>query len=96
MRSLRFVYLLLVLPIPSVLAQYADGGLDVTPISEMARLAYALSGDWNNEEILEPSEHFPKGAQRRGTSHCEMRREGPLFFARESPMAPQADSTISS
>src|SRR5262249_11209271 len=45
-------------------------------IPEMAQLAQALAGDWNNEEILEPTERFPNGARRRGTSHCEISTGG--------------------
>jgi len=38
----------------------------------MAKLACALAGDWNNVETMEPSEWFPNGGERKGTSHCEL------------------------
>jgi hypothetical protein len=44
--------------------------------SEMSRLAKALAGDWNNLETMERSEWFPKGAERRGTSRCELSTGG--------------------
>src|SRR5262245_30136323 len=75
MRSLPVICVLLVLSIPAF-AQHAD----VTPIPEMSKLAKALSGNWNNQEILEPSEQFPRGAQRRGISHCGMRTGGTTLF----------------
>jgi hypothetical protein len=58
------------------MGQHSKSGLDVKPIPEMAKLAQSLSGSWNNAEVLEPSERFPNGARRRGTSHCGMRIGG--------------------
>src|SRR5262249_5795861 len=59
---------------------HPNNNTNAIPIPEMARLAHSLSGDWNNEEILEPSQHFPNGAQRRGISHCGMRTGGTTLF----------------
>ncbi len=43
---------------------------------EMARLAKALAGDWNNVETMERSSEFPNGGERRGNSHCELSTGG--------------------
>src|SRR6266705_3363757 len=48
------------------------GSLQNQTTAEMAKLACALAGDWNNVETMEPSEWFPNGGERKGTSHCEL------------------------
>src|SRR5215475_3949665 len=75
MPRLIFSCFLIMLLIAPALAQRGSRN-NVKPTPEMAKLSRALSGDWNNEEVLEPSERFPNGAQRRGTSHCGMRTGG--------------------
>jgi len=49
---------------------------DKSASPEMRRLAEALAGDWNNVETMEPSESFPKGGGRTGTSHCSLTTGG--------------------
>ena len=39
---------------------------------EMARLARALAGDWNTEEIVQHGKPVPAGAGRRGTIHVRL------------------------
>jgi len=39
---------------------------------EMARLAKALAGDWNTEEIFQNGRPVPKGEGRRGASHARL------------------------
>jgi hypothetical protein len=39
---------------------------------EMARLATALAGDWNTEEIVQHGKPVPAGSGRRGTSHVRL------------------------
>jgi hypothetical protein len=58
------------LVVPAVFYSSLLFAQSLTPAPEMARLAQALVGDWNNVETIEPGERFPNGAQRRGTSHC--------------------------
>lgn len=43
---------------------------------EMAKLANALTGEWNNVETMEPSENFPNGGERRGVSSCRLATGG--------------------
>lgn len=73
MERLFFIRFLAIGAIILSLAFAQDKGISrpvesVTP--QMARLAKALAGDWNNSETMEHSEFFPKGSERRGRSRC--------------------------
>lgn len=65
-------------------AQTSTSVKTATAQPEMARLAQALAGDWNNVEVMEPSGEYPHGAQRRGTSHCELSTGGVTLICRGS------------
>ena len=56
----------------------------ITPAPEMARLAQAFVGDWNNVETMEPGPRWPHGAERRGTSHCELSTGGTTLICQGS------------
>jgi hypothetical protein len=60
MPRLNWLYLLVPLLAACTMAQQNSNHNKAIP--EMAKLAQALSGDWNNQEILEPVGQFPKGA----------------------------------
>lgn len=81
----QFLPVLIVFLISSALAQRVVApSSKIVPIPEMTRLSQALGGDWNNHEIMEPSDQFPKGAQRRGTSHCELSTGGTTILCEGS------------
>jgi hypothetical protein len=50
------------------LAQSADS----SAIPEMTRLAKALAGDWNTEEVVQHGKPVPKGSGRHGTVHVRL------------------------
>jgi hypothetical protein len=58
----------------SVLANAPAGAQpsDAAATPEMARLAKALAGDWNTEEIVQNGKPVPPGAGRRGTFHVRL------------------------
>ena len=56
----------------------------ITPAPEMARLAQAFVGDWNNVETMEPGPRWPHGAERRGTSDCELSTGGTTLICQGS------------
>src|SRR5438067_1795812 len=68
----------------SALAQRAGSTLETTSAPEIAKLARALVGDWNNVETMEPSERFPHGAERRGVSHCGLDTGGTTLVCQGS------------
>ena len=45
---------------------------DSTTISEMARLAKVLAGNWDTVEIVQQGKPVPDGAGRRGTVHVRV------------------------
>jgi hypothetical protein len=49
---------------------------NVAPSPEMERLASVLVGTWNTTESMEPSEQFPSGGGRRGTSRWRLTAGG--------------------
>ena len=49
--------------------------------SEMARLAKALSGDWNTEEVVQLGKPVPKGAGRRGRTHVRLAGGGTVLVS---------------
>ena len=48
---------------------------------EMARLAAALAGDWNTEEVVQLGKPVPKGAGRRGTTHVRLAGGGTVLVS---------------
>lgn len=42
------------------------------PSPEMAKVANALAGNWNNTETMERGEFFPNGGERKGVSSCRL------------------------
>ena len=48
---------------------------------EMARLAKALTGDWNTSESMVKSEFFPNGGSRHGRAHIRLVAGGTSLFA---------------
>ena len=46
------------------------------PVTEMAKLAKALVGEWNTTETMEPSKLSPKGASRQGKVHVRLAAGG--------------------
>jgi hypothetical protein len=73
-----------VLLVPSCFLFAQEPHSQITPMPEMASLAQALVGDWNNVEKMEPSEQFPNGAERRGMSHCGMGTGGTTLICQGS------------
>jgi len=47
----------------------------------MAKLAEALTGDWNTAESMEKSQFFPNGGSRHGRSHIRLVAGGASLFA---------------
>ena len=76
--------------IPAVLsscllfAQAIDSTSNIVPIPQMAKIAQALVGDWNNVETMEPGQGWPHGAERRGASHCELSTGGTTLICHGS------------
>jgi hypothetical protein len=54
---------------------------DAPASPEMARLAKALAGDWNTEEIVQHGKPVPAGAGRRGTSHVRLAGGGTVLVS---------------
>jgi hypothetical protein len=75
MTSSRFL-LLLLLFLVSRLAFARDKNASSGATPEMARLADALAGTWNNVETMEHTEFFPTGGERRGVSTCRLTTGG--------------------
>jgi hypothetical protein len=65
-------------------AQATDSTSNFDPVPQMAKIAQALVGDWNNVETMEPSERWPHGAERRGSSHCGMGTDGTTLICQGS------------
>jgi hypothetical protein len=82
-RLLLFISLPVVLSFAIPTQQTRSNSLNGTA-AEMKKLAEALVGDWNNVETMEPSERFPHGAQRKGTSHCGLTTGGTTLICQGS------------
>ena len=82
--GLRFCLLLTVL-IPSLAGAQQSGKSTQPPESagnpEMARLAKALTGDWDTAERMKKSQFFPNGGSRHGRSHIRLVADGTSLFA---------------
>jgi hypothetical protein len=82
----RFFCLVLpaVLSSCSLFAQSSNSTSNIAPVPQVAKIAHALVGAWNNVETMEPDERWPHGAERRGASHCELGTGGTTLICQGS------------